>query len=160
MTEFGKINDFRTKENQLEWLKTVVEFLMNADHQEIFQQLEKGDTQKVEIDGERIYAIFQKYASKDGSEPVFEAHRKFIDVQYVHAGSELILVSDKDEANISQVYHEENDCELYTLPNWSDLSMKPGMAAVLYPEDLHAPGIQLRQSELIEKIVVKVCLQQ
>jgi len=48
----------------------------------------------VETDGERIFTIFQKYDSKDGLEPVFEEHRKFIDVQYLHSGCELIFVLD------------------------------------------------------------------
>jgi len=156
MAVFGKISDFKEKENQPEWLKDVVEFLMNTDHQEIFNQLENGSSQKVEIDGDRIFAMYQKYDSKNGEQPVFEAHQKFIDVQYLHAGSELILVSDRDDSKVTQVYDEENDFELYVSANWSKLLMKPGMAAVLYPEDLHAPCILWKQSQLIQKVVVKV----
>lgn len=159
MAEFGKIRDLGNKENQTDSLQSVADFLINTNHQAIFSQLEKGDSKKVVIDGERIFAIFQKYDSKDGREPIFEAHRKFIDVQYVHSGSEAILVSNGDEAMITQAYDVENDFELFQLKQWSTLHMTNGMAAVLYPKDLHAPGIQFQQSELIEKIVVKVAVE-
>lgn len=156
MAEFGKIRDLKKNKNLSESLQTVAEFLISTDHQSIFKQIEKGYTQKVEIDGERIFAIFQKYDSKNGLEPVFEAHRKFIDVQYVHSGSEVILVANCDKAMLTQAYDEDNDFELFKLEEWSNLIMTEGVAAVLYPEDLHAPGIQFKQSELIEKVVVKV----
>jgi biofilm protein TabA len=158
MTEFGKIGDFKKKKNLGKGLQLAVDFLTRSDHQAVFNQLEKGSSQKVEIDGERIFAVYQKYDSKDGSKPVFEAHRKFIDVQYLHSGSELIFVSDIEGSVINQVYDEENDFELFELKQWSTLWMKAGIAAVLYPEDLHAPCILCEQSQLIEKIVVKVKL--
>ena len=156
MTEFGKIGDFKKKKNLGEDLQSTVDFLTCSDHQAVFNQLEKGSSQKVEIDGERIFAVYQKYDSKDGSKPIFEAHRKFIDVQYLHSGSELIFVSDIEGAKVNQAYDEENDFELFELKQWSTLRMKAGMASVLYPEDLHAPCILCGQSQLIEKVVVKV----
>ncbi len=156
MAEFGKIRDLKKNKNKNEGLQAAADFLSNNDHQAIFSQLAKGDSEKVEIDGERIFAMYQKYDSKNGTDPVFEAHRKFIDVQYLYSGCELILVSDMGQAILTQVYDEENDFELYALAHWSNLLMKPGMAAVLYPEDLHAPCILWKQSQLIEKIVVKV----
>lgn len=158
MTEFRKLGDFKKKKKLSEGLQLAVDFLTCSDHQAVFSQLEKGSTQKVEIDGERIFAVYQKYDSKDGSKPIFEAHRKFIDVQYLHLGSELIFVSDIEGAKVNQPYDEENDFELFELKQWSTLLMKAGMASVLYPEDLHAPCILCEQSQLIEKIVVKVKL--
>ena len=156
MAEFGKIRDLKKNKNLSESLQAVADFLSNNDHQAIFCQLTKGDSKKVEIDGERIFAMYQKYDSKNGVDPIFEAHRKFIDVQYVHSGSEVILVANCDKAVLTQAYDEDNDFELFKLKEWSNLIMTEGIAAVLYPEDLHAPGIQFKQSELIEKVVVKL----
>ena len=44
-----------------------------------------------EIDGDRVFALVQKYATKPVESALFEAHRKYIDVQYVHRGRETIL---------------------------------------------------------------------
>src|SRR4051812_12502498 len=43
-----------------------------------------------EIAGDEVYASVQKHFTKPLSERQFEAHRKYIDVQYIHRGRELI----------------------------------------------------------------------
>jgi YhcH/YjgK/YiaL family protein len=160
MAEFGKIEDISKKKNNPEWLIRVADFLMKTNQQEVFDRMKIGETEKVEIDGDNIFAIFQKYDSKDGTNPVFEAHRKFIDVQYIHSGNEYILVSSGDGAEVTQPYDAGNDFELSVLKCWSAIRMNSGMAAILYPEDLHAPGIRINQSEPIGKVVVKVSVEQ
>ena len=49
--------------------------------------LEQG---RVEIDGDRVFAMVQSYQTASGGEPKFEAHRKYADIQYITAGAELI----------------------------------------------------------------------
>ena len=66
MFEFGKIRDFKKDRNQNKRLQAAADFLSNNDHQAIFSQLARGDSEKIEIDGERIFAMYQKYDSKDG----------------------------------------------------------------------------------------------
>jgi beta-galactosidase beta subunit len=45
---------------------------------------------KYAIDGENIYYIIQRYTTKPFSESKLEAHRKYIDIQFLLAGTELI----------------------------------------------------------------------
>ena len=44
---------------------------------------------RVDIDGEDVYALVQSYETLAG-EPRFEAHRRYIDIQYVVSGAEII----------------------------------------------------------------------
>lgn len=45
---------------------------------------------KIEIDGEKVFALLQKYETIVEAVPKFEFHRKYIDVQYIVSGEEVI----------------------------------------------------------------------
>lgn len=156
MAEFVKIKDLKADDSQADWMNEVIGFLKNYDIDAVFNSLDNGDGTRVEIDGDRIFANFQKYDSKDASNPVFEVHEKYIDVQYVHSGCESILVTDDTNATTVQEYDGDADCQLYTAPEYSSLLMKSGDVALLYPAELHAPCLTYKQTQPIEKVVVKV----
>ena len=130
-------------------IKAALEYLAASD----FSKMEAG---RYEIDGDNVYAMVQEYKSEPKEQRKWECHKKYIDVQYVHSGSENILVAGSEGAQVIQPYEEDNDCELSLLKEWSTLRMEAGMGSILYPEDLHAPGIRIDKAEQVEKIVVKV----
>jgi YhcH/YjgK/YiaL family protein len=68
---------------------------------------------KYEIDGNNVFAILAEYQTKDGSEGKPESHKKYIDVQYVTKGSELIGYAPLINQEISEPYKEENDIVFY-----------------------------------------------
>jgi YhcH/YjgK/YiaL family protein len=43
-----------------------------------------------EIDGDDVFALVQRYTTKPIEERVFESHRKYIDIQYVLQGREVM----------------------------------------------------------------------
>ena len=45
--------------------------------------LRRAATGTVEIDGRRVYAIVQEYATLDRAQGTWEAHRRYIDLQHV-----------------------------------------------------------------------------
>ena len=55
-------------------------------------ELETVEAGCVEIDGERVFALFQSYETKPENDRP-EAHRKYIDIQYLIEGEELIGVA-------------------------------------------------------------------
>lgn len=55
-------------------------------------ELETVEAGRVEIDGERVFALFQSYETKPENDRP-EAHRKYIDIQYLIEGEELIGVA-------------------------------------------------------------------
>ncbi|MFA5010468.1 MAG: YhcH/YjgK/YiaL family protein [Ignavibacteria bacterium] len=109
-----------------------------------------------EIDGENIYVIKSVYKTKNKEESYLEAHKKYIDIQYIVSGTEKIGYAPLNSQKIHKDYDEKNDYELYG-GECSYITFSKGMFAILFPEDLHKPGIiNDTNSEDVTKIVVKV----
>jgi YhcH/YjgK/YiaL family protein len=111
---------------------------------------------RVEVDGKNIFALHQSYTTKPVNEGRFEAHRRYIDLQYIASGTELIRIAPLPEGITTDPYDSETDLEFFHLKEGSDLLLKPGMVAIIYPEDLHAPNLANGDPALVQKVVVKV----
>lgn len=114
-----------------------------------------------DIDGDDCFALVQTYETKPMEKAKFEAHRKYIDVQFIHSGRETILwaplASMKEE---TMAYSEEKEAALWKLvPDVTPLHMSAGHFAILYPEDAHAPCIEWEKPEQVFKVVVKVAVE-
>lgn len=157
MAIIGKIEDILNQNNLSEGVEKGLTFLQETNLLEIFTQIENGSSNVVEIDGKNLFAVFSCYASKLNTPPVFEGHRKYIDIQYIIKGEESIFVTSNLVTNLKE-YDTENDCQLCQSNSYSIFLLTPGTVSVLYPEDWHAPGQQSGQSEKILKIVVKVAI--
>ena len=135
-------------------LRKGLEFLQNLDS----QKLEPGT---VEIDGQEVYAMIQTYTSREVTEsPRFEAHRKYLDIQYVVSGFEAMGWAPLDQLAVNVPYDDERDRALGTVPvdARTFVLFGAGYAIVLYPSDAHAPMLAAGKPEPIVKVVVKVLL--
>lgn len=96
---------------------------------------------RYELDGDRLVAIVQRYRTKPMTDVVWEAHRRFIDVQYVATGSERMGYVPLDDAlPVRTPYNEAKDCVLFDAQG--DLfSVPAGSFAVFGPQDVHAPSL-------------------
>ena len=110
---------------------------------------------KYEIDGDDVYALINIYDTKNPEDGNLEAHRKFIDVQYVVSGSELIGYAPLKEQKQLKEYDEEKDFILYK-DNPSFVKLDESMFAILFPGDLHMPGIMINNPARVKKVVIKV----
>ena len=129
-------------------------FLQNLDP----QALEPGT---VEIDGRQVYAMIQAYDSRPVTEnPRFEAHRKYLDIQYLVSGTEAMGWAPLDQLAVNVPYIDEKDVTLGTVPAKARtlVPFSAGYAILLYPSDAHGPGLAAGESEPIVKVVVKVLL--
>ena len=115
---------------------------------------------KVEIDGERVFAIVQRYETVSGTTPKFEAHRKYVDVQFILSGEEVIGWAPVEDLEISEAYDPEKDICFGAVPKgmWTPVHLRAGQLAILYPEDGHAPKQSAGVPSLVMKIVVKVAV--
>jgi len=107
-----------------------------------------------QIDGDDVFAIVQEYESRLREGAFWEAHRKFIDVQYITAGVESI-----GYANLAGMeagpYDEEKD--LVVAEGDGDfVTLCEGTFMILHPEDAHMPGLAVDAPSTVRKIVVKV----
>jgi len=110
------------------------------------------------IDGEKIYAMIQSYESRDRTAPTFEAHRRYIDLQYILEGREVIGWSPIEYLSITDPYSEDKDVMLGKVEpiHAALMPAQTGRLFVLFPEDAHAPGLAIDRPEPVRKIVVKV----
>jgi YhcH/YjgK/YiaL family protein len=111
-----------------------------------------------DLDGDRCFALVQTYETKAPEKALFEAHRKYIDVQFVHSGQESIMwapLSAMREETMA--YDAEKDAALWKLvPGHTPLHLSAGHFAILFPEDAHAPCVVWDRPEQVFKVVVKV----
>ena len=70
---------------------------------------EKLPVGKYEIDGKNLYAMVQEYDSNSPENTKFEAHRNYIDIQYIISGTENMQAFDISDATLNTEYNSEND---------------------------------------------------
>jgi biofilm protein TabA len=111
------------------------------------------------IDGDAVYALSQEYQTRPRSAGIWEAHRRYIDIQYIASGSEIMGYAPISSLTVHQPYDEEKDCELFGGPmaeSGSFFRMPAGFFAIFTPDDGHMPGLMDGTPVTVQKIVVKV----
>lgn len=133
-----------------ERLSVGLDYIANTD----FSTLELG---KYEIEGDAIFAILQSYDSKEEGDCKLEAHKKYIDIQFLIEGQEYIGVEPLANQEVLEDKLESNDVVFYkgTAPK---ISLVAGSFMVFFPTDVHAPGIKVAAPEKVVKVVVKVAV--
>lgn len=93
-------------------------------------------------------------APKTKEEAKLEAHKEFIDIQIPLTGVEIMGYSPAACCEeIMTPYNAENDITFFKGKAQSYVAVEPGMFAIFFPHDAHAPGIT--QSE-VKKAIIKV----
>jgi biofilm protein TabA len=114
-----------------------------------------------DIDGDHCFALVQTYTTKTLESAKFEAHRKYIDIQYIHSGRETILwapLATMQEETMA--YSKSKEAALFKLlPDHTALHLGPGHFTILYPQDAHAPCVEWGESGQVFKVVIKVSVE-
>ena len=108
-----------------------------------------------ELDGDKVFALVQQYQTKPLAEGKWEAHRKYIDVQYVAAGVEKIGWAPVSRLKVTELYDETKDVAFYT-GKGDFVTVPAGWFVILFPEDAHMPSIAVDAPSPVTKVVVKV----
>ena len=108
-----------------------------------------------DIVGDDVYALVQAYTTKPAGEGVWEAHRSYIDVQYVFSGVERIGYAELSKLTVTQAYDDETDC-LLAAGTGDLLLMQAGTFMILAPQDAHMPGMADAEPMQVQKVVIKV----
>ncbi len=146
----GNINEIRENTYIPEILLKYLLFLQKTD----FSKLENGD--HILEDG--IKLILSNYETKKIEDKKAEAHRKFIDIQYVISGIERIGVGyENSENELLQDYVIEKDGIFYKkVKDESFIIMNEGMFAIFFTCDIHRPGCTFNETASVRKAVIKV----
>ncbi len=131
-----------------ERIAKALQYLSQTD----FTNVEPGT---YEIDGENIFAIVQEYNTKPSSSAKWEAHKKYIDIQYMVSGKEKMGFTDSQKVIVLQEYRQGNDITIYK-GEGNFLIADEGHFALFYPTDIHMPQLALNIPKEVKKVVVKV----
>jgi len=110
-----------------------------------------------ELDGPRVFAMAQEYTTKPASECFWEAHRKFIDVQFIAAGVEVIGYAPLARMKVKKDY--DPDLDFMVLEGGGQfIQLHAGSFAIFSPHDAHMPCVAADKPRSVRKIVVKVAV--
>lgn len=118
--------------------------------------VDKADD-KYTVDGDELFYLVDSYTTYPVDERFFEAHRRYIDVQFIVSGCEMIGVSPLEGLFVQSPYNDENDVIFYHQPEvFTRAVVTAGMFCVLLPEDGHMPCCQIQGPAEVKKVVVKI----
>jgi biofilm protein TabA len=150
-------------------IATTLEFIprqmaMSADLQKALDFLKQANLAelqpgRIEIDGQNVYALVQAYETLPITASVkFEAHRQYIDIQYIASGEEVMGWADLKALQDVTAYNPEKDVLHGMLPagEMTPVRVAAGQAAIFWPEDAHAPKLAVSSPAPVKKVVVKV----
>lgn len=121
--------------------------------------LESVPAGKYAIAGERVYAIVQDYDTKPLAEGFLEIHRRYLDVQFVVSGEELIGWAPLAGQAVQCAYDATRDIAF--LHGAADpIRVQQGQFAIFFPADAHMPCRTTGTPTRVRKIVVKVAMAQ
>lgn len=105
-----------------------------------------------------VYANVMSYVTKPSSLSIYESHQKYIDIQYMVFGEEIIVTENAKniQDKIFEEYNLDKDITLYNCNSGSVQVLQAGDVIILYPEDAHRGAIAVERPMKIRKIVVKV----
>lgn len=117
-----------------------------------FSKVEPG---RYEVDGANLFYNVQEFETR-AEQKNSEAHKKYIDIQFVYGGEELIGWAPITTAEKKLIRENEaGDVWIYEVET-ENLILKNRRFAVFYPDDLHRPCMAVKEPAMCKKVVVKV----
>lgn len=109
------------------------------------------------IDGEDVRVKVQHMTTKQPAEARLEAHDTFADIQMVFEGKEVILTCFRDGNLTLAEAAPERDISFFEGPA-DPVKLTAGQFIVVFPDDVHGPGVCCGEPARIRKGIFKVRL--
>ena len=129
-----KLENLKKYESVNPLFAKVVEFLQQND----LNALEAG---KHEIVGKDLFVNIQVAKGKTPDEAVIETHDKMIDIQIPLSAEETFGYTQRDQLPKAEYNAEKDITKIPNLAADSYVTCQPGMMAIFFPQDGHAPCI-------------------
>jgi len=136
--------------NKVYWDKAF-DFLKNTD----LDTLKPG---KYVLDGENVFVSVTEGPTKAFVDSKWEAHHKYIDLQYIIKGKEKMGIAPIETAVPKTEFDETKDVGFFdTSAKASKYYVaKPGTFFLFFPSDAHRPSIRVKGFDTDKKLVVKI----
>lgn len=115
----------------------------------------KMENGKYDIDGQHCWATISRYLPKQPSELKAENHHKYVDLQFVADGNEMMGLAGP-KAKVIQPYVEKNDIMFYDTSDMTYYPAVPNRYFLFFPGDKHQPSVAYGTQKESTKIVFKI----
>jgi YhcH/YjgK/YiaL family protein len=113
--------------------------------------------ERIEVDGDLVFALPQSYPTRPLEQCRFESHRLYIDIQFVVSGAEGMGWAPVGALDVSEVHDPARDVAFYSLPaRYATVPVHAGEFALFFPVDGHMPGLALPGIPGVRKVVMKI----
>ena len=129
-----KLENLKMYESVNPLFAKVVEFLQQND-------LNAWEAGKHEIVGKDLFVNIQMAKGKTPDEAVIETHDKMIDIQIPLTAAETFGYTQRDQLPKAEYNAEKDITKIPNLAADSYVTCQPGMMAIFFPQDGHAPCI-------------------
>lgn len=119
-------------------------YSLNSGFEKAFRFLKKNDIPslegRIEIDGDRVYAVVIKADGQGHEGAQLERHEKYIDIQFGVSGINEFGWKPLEEClTVSKPFDEADDYGFFAEEPDVWIPVKPGQFAIFFPEDGHTP---------------------
>jgi YhcH/YjgK/YiaL family protein len=130
-------------------IKTALDYIAKTD----FSKLEPG---RIDLDGANLYVLVQAYDSLPMDQGKWECHQKYIDIQYIAEGTELIGFTNIANMKVATPYNPDKDVAFLS-GNGDYVKLSAGSYGIFFPEDAHQPKIApANKPGKVKKVVIKI----
>jgi YhcH/YjgK/YiaL family protein len=108
--------------------------------------------------GDTVFVTVSDNKPKTFEETKWEAHKKYIDIQYVAKGKEKMGVASFSKATEIEPYNDKKDVGFYSMPE-SECKYyvaQPDTFLIFFPSEAHRPNIRIDGIDADKKIVIKI----
>ncbi len=136
---------------------------VHPSFKEAFEAMAKivSDTpdERITVDGDNIFINLSTYTNKNVDDCLFESHKKYIDIQYVVTGAELIDVCQTNTLKATDDRLDTDDIAFYENTDiFSTAYLAEGIFVVLFPGEAHRPcvapdGKGIKTKKAVAKII-------
>ena len=146
-----KIENIQQYNGLSDLLNEGLKFIAEPD----FSKIEPG---KIVLKDNLLFAMVSEYATKPVAECKLEAHKKYIDIQFIVSGEEKIGFTTLAGQTPSVPYNPEKDIVFFN-EEVTYFTLTSGTFAIFFPSDLHQPCVAVGNPSNVKKVVVKVAVQ-
>lgn len=148
---FGHISDLATMPEMNPALRDAMERALALDP----TSLAPGS---YKIDGETLFMNVMTFETQPREQKRAELHQRYIDIQILLSGEEIIDFGIQGSAQNVTPYNETDDYQLTdTIIGQQTLTLSSSMFAVFMPYEPHKPGISAEKgANTLKKVVVKL----
>ncbi|MDQ1914792.1 YhcH/YjgK/YiaL family protein [Paenibacillus sp. GD4] len=131
-------------------LREVMDMMLRTN----FSELQEG---KYSLQGNDVYYTIMTLETRDRKNTKAEKHEQYIDIHYLLEGTETIGYACDNGMNGVVESNLDSDYVLYeNVQGEQFTTLTPGMYVVLYPSDIHRPGLTGSSAEPISQHIRKV----